>query len=614
MSVILAERPSIQSKSSLAPVRFGANVQADGRTAFGFWAPTQETISIRIEGRSQTLPMQKQAGGWFSLVTDQARAGDRYTFVLADGQAVPDPASRFQPQDAAGPSEIIDPTAFRWTDAAWKGRPWEECILYELHVGSFTAAGTYRGAIEKLDHLVELGVTAIELMPLADFPGDRNWGYDGVMLYAPDGSYGRPDDLRALVDAAHARGLMVFLDVVYNHFGPEGNYLGGYAPQLFSEKHKTPWGSAINYGEEGSEAVRELVIGNACYWISEFHFDGLRLDAVHAIVDESEKHVLEELAERVRATAGPGRHVHLVLENDLNQPRFLERNEDGSVKWYNAQWNDDFHHCLHAAATKETFGYYCAYTDCYDLTARALAEGFAYQGEVTPFTHQPRGEISSYLPPTAFVSFIQNHDQIGNRPMGERITDICPPEAARAISVIYLLAPQIPLVFMGEEWRAEQPFQYFCGFEGELADSIRKGRREEFKEAPGFDDPSKRDTIPDPTDPATFAASKLDWDDLRDSGHAEWLEWYRKLLAVRSAEIVPLLFGAKGCAGNYDVSDSNCIEVSYELGGGKRLKMIANLQAQPADRTGSTKGRVIWTEGSEIENRLAPWTVIWSLE
>ena len=556
--------------------------------------------------------MQRDADGWFSVIVADVQAGQLYRFVLGDGMVVPDPASRFQPQDVTGPSELIDACAFPWADGSWKGRPWEECVIYELHVGSFTPEGTYAAAIGRLDHLVELGVTAIEIMPLADFPGSRNWGYDGVLLYAPDGSYGRPEDLRRLVDTAHAKGLMVLLDVVYNHFGPEGNYMGGYAPQLFTDKHQTPWGSAVNYGDEGSGPVREFIIGNAVHWITDYHFDGLRLDAVHAIIDESPKHILEELAERVRAAA-EGRHIHLVLENDLNQPHFLERNADGSPKWYNAQWNDDFHHCLHAAATHENFGYYCAYSRCVPLTARALAEGFAYQGEISPFTDKPRGEISAHLPPTAFVSFIQNHDQIGNRAMGERITDICSVGAGRAITAIYLLAPEIPLLFMGEEWRSRQPFQYFCGFEGELAESIRKGRREEFAGNPAFDDPAKRDQIPDPIDPETFDRSKLQWAELDEAGHRAWYEWYKSMLAVRTSAIVPYLAGTKGCVAQYMVTQNDVIDVEWQLGQGRKLQLIANLQATATALTQPLQGTVIWTEGGLDDQMLGPWSVIWSV-
>ena len=589
---------------------FGPRKLWDGSQAFCLWAPAEQAVSLRLEGEAADRPMERMENGWFGLTVPDLGTGALYRFVLPDGTAVADPASRFQPSDVTGPSEIVDAEAFGWTDAAWQGRPWEDCVIYELHIGSFTPEGTFEAAMGKLDHLVELGITAIEIMPVGDFPGNRNWGYDGVLLYAPDSSYGRPDDLRRLVDAAHAKNLMVLLDVVYNHFGPEGNYMGRYAPKLFTDKHKTPWGNAINYGDEGSENVREFIIGNACYWITDFHLDGLRFDAVHAIVDESPVHVLQEMAERVRA-AGKGRQIHLVLENDLNQAHLLARNPDNTPKWYNAQWNDDFHHCLHAAATHEDFGYYCAYTECVPLTARSLAQGFAYQGEVSPFTDRPRGEISAYLPPTAFVSFIQNHDQIGNRALGERITDICSNEAGRAITAIYLLAPQIPLLFMGEEWRAEQPFQYFCGFEGELAEAIRKGRREEFSGNPAFDDPTKQESIPDPIDPATFERSKLEWSDLAQDGHRAWFDWYRSLIAVRKREVIPYLGGASGGIAKYRVTAEQCIEVQWSLADNRTLYLSANLHSTPVLMADSLPGMVIWKEGVVEDKEMGPWSVIW---
>jgi malto-oligosyltrehalose trehalohydrolase len=324
-------------------------------------------------------------------------------------------------------------------------------------VGSFTPEGTFRSLIEKLDYLVELGITAIELMPIADFPGSRNWGYDGVLLFAPDSSYGRPEDLKAFVDTAHAKGLMVFLDVVYNHFGPDGNYLPIYAPQFFTDRHETPWGAAVNFDGPNRGPVRQFVINNAPYWIKEFHFDGLRLDAVHAVIDESAKHVLEELAERVRALTSE-RHVHLILEEEENQAHWLNRSFRGRAHLYTAQWNDDVHHGLHTAATGEQAGYYADYHGDTVKLARALAEGFAFQGELMVYRSKPRGTRSGHLPPTAFVTFIQNHDQIGNRAFGDRMTTMAPTEAARAIAAVYLLAPQIPMLFMGEEWTAAQPF------------------------------------------------------------------------------------------------------------------------------------------------------------
>lgn len=470
---------------------FGAQVYPDGSVCFRLWAPGQERIALVLEGDAIKLPMTPLADGWHERVIDRVAPGRRYRFELADGLRVPDPALRHQPEDVHGPNEVIDPRAYRWSDGAWRGLPWTEAVVYELHVGSFTPEGTFRALIEKLDHLVELGVTAIELMPIADFPGARNWGYGGVLPFAPDASYGRPEDLKALVDAAHAKGLMVFLDVVYNRFGPEGNYLPVYAPPFFTDRHKTPWGDAVNFDGASSRPVREFVIHNALYWIEEFHLDGLRLDAVHAIIDDSPKHILEELAERVRALADE-RRIHLILENEENEARRLEREFSGHARWYTAQWNDDVHHFLHTAATGENAGYYGDYQGEVDKLGRALTEGFAFQGEMMEYRDEPRGEPSGHLPPTAFVAFIQNHDQVGNRAFGERITATAPAEAVRAIAAVYLLSPQIPMLFMGEEWAAAQPFPFFCDFDEELAAAVREGRREEFARFPEFQDPKAR--------------------------------------------------------------------------------------------------------------------------
>src|ERR1700710_2105238 len=348
---------------------------------FRLWAPNQDQVSLVIDERDP-MSMLRSNDGWHELLAPDAKAGIRYKFQLQDGLQVPDPASRFQPADVHGPSEVIDPHGYQWNDSAWAGRPWEESVIYEVHIGAFTQQGTFRSAIERLDYLAELGITAIEIMPVADFPGDRNWGYDGVLIFAPDSSYGRPDDLKALVDAAHARNIMVFLDVVYNHFGPDGNYLPTYSP-IFTEHHETPWGAAVNYDADGSGQVREFVIENAAYWIEEFHVDGLRLDAVHAIKDDSDIHILDEIAHRVRNCIVE-RPVHLILENEENEASRLERNAAGDPLDYTAQWNDDLHHVLHCAASGERSGYYESYAGDTEKLGKALAEGFAFQGDMMP--------------------------------------------------------------------------------------------------------------------------------------------------------------------------------------------------------------------------------------
>lgn len=597
---------------------FGAQQMQDG-VRFRLWAPAQQRVSVVLGGSGPTLPMQAQEGGWHELVTAAARAGMSYQFALSDGTTVPDPASRFQPHDTKGPSEIIDPRAYRWSHPQWRGRRWDEAVIYEVHIGTFTPAGTYRAAIGKLDHLVDLGVTAIELMPVADFPGRWGWGYDGVLPYAPNDAYGRPEDLKALIDAAHARNLMVLLDVVYNHFGPVGNYLHAYAPQFFTSRHRTPWGDAINYDGPDSGPVREFAIHNALYWIDEYCLDGLRLDAVHAIVDDGPKHVLIELAERVQQLAtGQGRHVHLVVENEANQARFLERNAERRPRWFIAQWNDDLHHCLHVAATGESGGYYEDYPQPVRMLGRALAEGFAYQGESS--VHQngrPRGEPSGHLPPDAFIAFMQNHDQIGNRAFGERLTHIAAPEAVRAAAAIYLLAPSVPLLFMGEEWATSRPFNYFCDLP-ELADAIREGRRKEFAKFPQFRHAHTRDAIPDPNERRTFTASCLDWHELNEAPHREWLDWYRSALTVRREVIVPLVRGAE-CAAGFELHGARGLRVDWRVAGRGQLTLLANLGNDTLRGIRQPNGRMEFAAGAHVQERLesaelGAWSVAWFVD
>lgn len=589
---------------------FGAELQ-DGAVRFRLWAPKHAAIGLELEG-SDVLPMQARGGGWHELVSDRAKTGSRYRFVLPDGLRVPDPASRFQPDDVHGPSEVIDPEAYEWRHPGWRGRPFHEAVIYELHVGAFTPQGTFLAAREKLDYLVTLGITAIQIMPIADFPGSRNWGYDGVLPFAPESTYGRPEDLKALIDDAHGRGLMVFLDVVYNHFGPDGNYLPTYAP-IFTERHQTPWGGAINYDDPQNAPVREIVLHNAVYWITEFQFDGLRLDAVHAIVDESPKHLLEDLAERVRSAAAD-RPIHLIVENEENEARWLGRDANLDPHAFTAQWNDDVHHGLHVAASGETSGYYVEYSNDPAKLPRALAEGFAFQGEVMEYRGHPRGEASAHLPPTAFVSFIQNHDQVGNRAFGDRLTASVPDEAVRAIAAVYLLAPQIPMLFMGEEWAAAQPFPFFCDFEAPLSDAVRDGRRAEFARFPEFQDPATRDRIPDPTAVDTFRSAKLHWEDIARRPHAGWLEWYRRLLAVRHRQIVPRLRNVAGDSGRYRIVGPNAFLVSWTMGDDSQLNLAANLRNDPTGGFPDIAGDAIWTEGRATNQRLDPWTVLWRLQ
>ncbi|MEW6257490.1 MAG: malto-oligosyltrehalose trehalohydrolase [Pseudomonadota bacterium] len=588
---------------------FGTDMTADG-VRFRLWAPLHDRVSLKLEGAGP-LTMSAAPDGWHEISVPGAAAGTRYRFMLPDGMEVPDPASRFQPDDVHGPSEVIDPRAYAWACADWAGRPWEDMVLYELHVGAFTPEGTFRAAIERLDHLRDLGVTGIELMPVADFPGARNWGYDGVLPFAPDSSYGRPEDMKAFVDAAHARGISMLLDVVYNHFGPDGNYLPLYTP-VFNAAHTTPWGAAVNFDGTGASGIRNFVVENAAYWIREFQLDGLRLDAVHAIADDSATHILDDIAEAARA-AGEGRPVHLILENEENEAARLDRDGAGRVRRFTAQWADDVHHVLHVAASGESAGYYADYAGDTGLLARALAEGFAFQGEVMPYRGSARGEPSAHLPPSAFVSFIQNHDQVGNRAFGDRITAFAPASAVRAIAAIYLLAPQIPMLFMGEEWGAAQPFPFFCDFGSDLADAVRTGRRAEFARFPEFQDPTQRERIPDPTALETFQSATLDWNEAAKGEHAQWHAWYRRVLALRHAEIIPLIAGIAGHSSRHQVLGDRAVRVVWRLADHRALTLVANLKAEPEPQAGLPQGRLIFLEGAREGAGLAPWSVAWIL-
>ena len=561
------------------PLRSGAELIDQGRaTHFRLWAPSARQVSLEIEGEAAPLALQAEAGGWHALATGRARAGTRYRFRIGD-LAVPDPASRYQPDDVHGPSEIVDPEAYDWRDLGWAGRPWEQVVIYELHTGTFSETGDFAGVVRHLDHLAALGVTAVELLPVADFPGARNWGYDGVLLFAPDSRYGRPEALKALVEACHERGLCIFLDVVYNHFGPDGNYLPSYAAPFFTDRHKTPWGAAISFDGPASRTVRDFYVDNALYWLEEFQFDGLRFDAVHAIVDESHPDIVTEIAQAVRQRyAESPRHVHLILENDKNQSRYLRRDDGGRPALHTAQWNDDVHHALRVVTTGQRGGYYADYADRpSERLGRALAEGFVYQGDASAYRDgERRGEPSAQLPPTCFVSFIQNHDQVGNDAFGTRLSKLADQPAIEAAVATYLLAPQIPMLFMGEEWGAVQPFAFFCDFGPELGEAVRKGRREEFAKFPEFADPEARERIPDPTSEATFRSSVLDWSVLSQAEHCEWLEFYRALLSLRAREIVPRLAGTGGHAGRHASLGAQAVEVHWQLGDGSRLTLLGN--------------------------------------
>lgn len=601
---------------------FGAQPLSGGGTRFGLWAPTARRVDLCVEtATAQNIyELQAEADGWYTRTVDLG-AGTRYRYRIDGDLEVPDPASRFNPDDVGGPSVVVDPSDFDWPDDGWRGRPWHEAAIYELHVGTFTREGTYAAAQGKLDHLVDLGITAIELMPIAEFPGQHNWGYDGVLPFAPDARYGPPDELKGLICAAHAKGLMVFLDVVYNHFGPQGNFLHRYAAPFFTERHHTPWGAAINFDDIGSRTVRDFYLHNALYWLEEYRFDGLRFDAVHAIRDDSAPHIVNQIAQHVHDAIGTQRHVHLILENEHNGAECLARGRADRDR-HDAQWNDDVHHCLHALITGEKDGYYVDYAppagNTLRLLARALVEGFAYQGEASALRDGAlRGEPSAHLPPTCFIDFLQNHDQIGNRALGERIGQLAPPEAMRAGVAVLLLSPHVPMLFMGEEWNARQPFLFFCDFEPELAALVREGRRGEFSRFERFRDEHARLLIPDPCALHTFARSCLDWDALADPAHREWVDWYRRLLALRAREIAPRLDGARGLA--HSVSDAGELCASWQMGDGTRLHLCANLQSRPIASARRSAGRILFTTDAQFGaaltgSDLAPWTVTWALE
>jgi maltooligosyltrehalose trehalohydrolase len=595
---------------------FGAEVRRGQGVRFRLWAPEARQVELCLADGRAPIPLAPDGDGWVECVVREAGPGTRYRYRIDGSLAVPDPASRFQPEDVHGPSEVIDPAAFAWTDGAWQGRPWEELVFYELHVGTFTPEGTLRAAMTRLDYLADLGITAVELMPVADSPGRWNWGYDGVLLFAVDSAYGRPEDLKTFVQACHARGLAVFLDVVYNHFGPEGNYLGLYAPQFFNARHRTPWGDAINYDGPGNSTVRAFFRENACYWLEEYHFDGLRLDAVHAICDDSPTHILEEIAAAVHAGPGAGRRVHLVLENDANEARFLR--PDGARRPpYVAQWNDDIHHVLHVACSGERTGYYADYPDPVAGLARSLTEGFVYQGDHSEYRGHARGESTAGVPLTAFVAFLQNHDQTGNRAFGERLTALAPAAAVRAATAVIGLAPAPPMLFMGEEWAARQPFLFFCDFGPDLAQPVVEGRRREFARFPEFRDPKARERIPDPQDPATRARSILGWDDLLRPEHRGWWEWTRGLLRLRQAEVVPRLTAGVTKAEATRLGAAG-LAVEWQLGQGSRLRLAVNLGAAPLGEPlpWARPGRRLFeTAGGPVPSGgLGPWHAAYYVE
>lgn len=572
---------------------FGTEVSEES-TVFRFYAPASREIQLEWNGCGERLlPMHFRGEGWYELEVPGTAAGSRYRFVLPDGERVPDPASRFQPQDCFAPSEVIDPRAYRWNDAGWRGRRWEEIVLYELHVGAFTEAGSFLGIIEKLDHLERLGITGIELMPVADFPGERNWGYDGVLLFAPDSAYGRPEDLKTFVDAAHARRIAVIVDVVYNHLGSEGNLISKYWPQFYSPVHENAWGKVPNFDGEGREQLREFIVHNALYWIEEFHADGLRLDASNAMVDSSPRHILDEIAERVRRIAAD-REIHLILEDEHPAANRLLRQGKERTKGYTAQWN-------HQMANLRELPLERPRDEKTDTVVRMIALGFGgIKGEE---------KIDCRVPSISYVSFLQTHDLVGNDPMGQRIYVKAPVGAIRTLSAMYLLAPQIPMLFMGDEWGASTPFPFFCDFRGEIAQKIASGRLK-FLEGLGVQKTTLKH-MPDPLEPGNLHCARLNWSEVEQGEHAEWLVWYQRILQVRREEIVPLLGTATGGCGEYRVLGPGRFVVTWTLAEAQ-LTLEANLCDVVGTGFPQRERRILWLEGTEgNQQRLGPWTVRW---
>lgn len=508
------------------------------RQTFAVWAPKKKRVFLGLgDARHE---MQRGQRGWWSVEVETEGPEVDYGFYVDDDPKLyPDPRSPWQPNGVHAASRTVDHARFQWTDANFRPAPLSSAIVYELHVGTFTAEGTFDSAIAKLDYLVSLGVTHVELMPVAAFEGERGWGYDGVALFAPQQTYGGPDGLKRLVDACHARGLSVLLDVVYNHFGPSGNYTGVFGPYV-TNKHTTPWGSAVNFESAGSDQVRRFFVDNALMWMREYHIDGLRLDAVHEFVDRSALHVLEQLSSEVGdLSALIGKDLVLVAESDLNDPRLVTPREANGFG-LTAQWSDDFHHALHAVLTHENKGYYCDFGSLEDL-ARAIEHVFVFDGAYSTHRARHHGKPVAQLSYHHFLGYIQNHDQVGNRAVGDRLCHNVPFERAQVAAAIVLTSPFVPMLFMGEEWAASSPFQYFADhWDAALREGVEKGRKEEFA-AFGW----KPEDVPNPEDPKAFEVSKLKWEEMEQGDHARMLDWYRKLIALRRSTPA-LLHGEAG--------------------------------------------------------------------
>jgi maltooligosyltrehalose trehalohydrolase len=587
---------------------FGAQILPDGRTRFRLWAPSVVRAELQLfedaaspERKGESFHgMRVSQQGWHEIIVSGAGPGSRYKFLVytkdGDSRAVPDPASRRNPDGVHAASVVVDPWAYAWRDPSWRGRAWTDAVIYEIHIGTFTQAGTFAAAAGRLPDVAALGITALQIMPLAAFAGARNWGYDGVLPFAPAACYGSPDELKAFIDAAHGLGLMVFLDVVYNHFGPEGNYLHSYCPEFFNPAHRTPWGAAINFDGEMSRTVRDFFVHNALYWVEEYCFDGLRLDAVHAIRDASTPDIVCEIARALRDGPGRRRLVHLALENNRNEARYLMRDARGQPVYATAQWDDDVHHALHVLTSGETDGYYSDYAAApLACLGRSLAQGFAYQGEHSSFRGKSRGEASAHLPPDAFVGFLQNHDMIGNRAFGGRIHTFADARLLRAAYACLLLSPQVPMLFMGEEFDASAPFLFFCDYGPELAQAVRQGRQREFRRFAAFADEAALSRIPDPNSAATFAASKLRWEERERSPHRERAALVRELLALRRLHLTPRL--ARISRGGRFKVDGSLLRLEWDIGSDSRWCLLAHFGLEELITEAAPAGEVVFAAG-----------------
>jgi maltooligosyltrehalose trehalohydrolase len=508
----------------------------DGRrTTFRVCATTPRALALVIEDAQGTpvreVPMSRERGRVFAAHVDGAAGGTRYRYRIDGGTALPDPASRSQPLGVHGPSEVVDWSEFEWTDDGWRGIALDDLVIYELHVGAFTPEGSFDGVARQLPYLAALGINAIELMPIAAFPGRWNWGYDGVSLFAPAAQYGGPAALCRLVDRAHAAGVAVLVDVVYNHLGPDGAYMSAFYPDFFTPRHQSPWGDGVNLDGPGSEQVRRFFIENALHWLHEYHADGLRLDATHALVDDSDRHFLAELSDAV-GRLDLGRPVHVIAEDERNLAQ-LVRPADAGGHGLDAVWADDFHHEMHRLLTDERESYYGDFEGTASQLSTAINRGWTYTGQVSPRTGKPRGTDPDAIRRKRFVFCLQNHDQVGNRARGERITELVDLAPCRAAAAVLLLAPETPLLFMGEEWAASTPFLYFTDHEEALGRQVTEGRRREFSRFSAFSDPEARRRIPDPQSPDTFHASVLRWAEIDEEPHASMRRLYRALIALR---------------------------------------------------------------------------------